>query len=85
MAWYGTQPGVTRLAVPMQIAYWGIFLLALLSAVYVALLDLRYIRLQYTLGERELYNDTLGAEELRTALSDNREKPAPTETASDGS
>lgn len=85
MAWYGTQPGVTRLGVPLQIAYWGIFTLALLTAVYVALLDLRYIRLQYTLGERELYNDTLGAEELRAALSNNRKKPAPTDPSRDGS
>lgn len=85
MAWYGAQPGVTRLGVPLQIAYWGIFTLALLTAVYVALLDLRYIRLQYTLGERELYNDTLGAEELRAALSNSREKPAPTDSSRDGS
>lgn len=50
--------------------YWSVFLLFLLLAVYVALLDLRYTRMQYSHGERELFEDTLGSEEFRTALRD---------------
>lgn len=68
MAWSGTRPGVTSLEPVYQIAYWGLFLVALLVALYMALLDLRYIRMQYTLGEKELFEDTLGSEEFRTAL-----------------
>ena len=68
MAWSGTRPGVTSLDPVYQIAYWGLFLVALLVALYMALLDLRYIRMQYSLGEKELFEDTLGSEEFRTAL-----------------
>lgn len=68
MAWSGTRPGVTSLEPVYQIAYWGLFLVSLLVALYMALLDLRYIRMQYTLGEKELFEDTLGSEEFRTAL-----------------
>lgn len=68
MAWSGTRPGVTSLDPVYQIAYWGLFLLSLLVALYMALLDLRYIRMQYSLGEKELFEETLGSEEFRTAL-----------------
>ena len=68
MAWGGTRSGVTCLSPLALLAYWGVFLVALLVALYMALIDLRYIRLQYSLGEKELFEETLGSEELRTAL-----------------
>jgi hypothetical protein len=68
MAWGGTRSGVTHLGPLALLAYWGVFLAALLVALYMALIDLRYIRLQYSLGEKELFEETLGSEELRTAL-----------------
>lgn len=70
MAWSGTKSGVTGLAPVFQVAYWVVFLLVLLLALYVALLDLRYIRMQYSHGEKELFEDTLGSEEFRSALRD---------------
>ncbi len=77
MAWSGTRPGVTSLEPVYQIAYWGLFLVSLLVALYMALLDLRYIRMQYTLGEKELFEDTLGSEEFRTALREARTRRTP--------
>ena len=77
MAWSGTRPGVTSLDPVYQIAYWGLFLVALLVALYMALLDLRYIRMQYSLGEKELFEDTLGSEEFRAALRKTQPRQAP--------
>ena len=76
MAWSGTKSGVTRLDPAFQVAYWVIFLLVLLLAIYVALLDLRYVRMQYSQGEKDLFEDTLGSEEFRTALRDASSAPS---------
>lgn len=76
LAWYGTKPGVTNLGAVALAAYWGVFLLALFVTVYMVLLDLRYIRLQYSLGEKALFEDTLGSEELRRALRE-AQQPGP--------
>jgi hypothetical protein len=70
MAWCGTKSGVTSLAPVYQIVYWCVFLLLLLLALYMALLDLRYIRMLYSEGEKDLFEDTLGSEEFRRALRD---------------
>ena len=75
MAWGGTRSGVSNLAPVAQLAYWGVFLLALLVALYMALIDLRYVRVQYSLGEKELFEETLGSEELRTALRERHAAP----------
>ena len=50
------------------LCYWITFLVSLLVAVYCAFLDLKYIRLQQAVAERELFLDTLGEESLRKAL-----------------
>ena len=67
MALYGARfsLGATRAEL---FVYWGGFLLLLLIALYAALLDLRYIRLQYLLGQREIFQETLGSEEFRATL-----------------
>ncbi|MBL7644575.1 MAG: hypothetical protein JNK74_00155 [Candidatus Hydrogenedentes bacterium] len=70
---------MTSLEPVYQIAYWGLFLVSLLVALYMALLDLRYIRMQYSLGEKELFEDTLGSEEFRAALRKAQNRPAPPE------
>lgn len=41
--------------------YWSLFLFLMGAALFVALLDIRYIRLQYRLAERELLHETLRA------------------------
>ena len=75
MAWGGTKPGLTNLPPIAQLGYWGVFLITLLVALYMALIDLRYVRLQYSLGEKELFEETVGSEELRSALRDRHHAP----------
>lgn len=50
------------------ILYWFAFLAALTAALYMAFLDIRYIRLQYALEKRRLFRQSLG-EDLAGALS----------------
>ncbi len=38
--------------------YWALFTFFILAALYVAMLDIRFIRLQYKMKERELFRDT---------------------------
>ena len=52
----------------MWSARWGGFLRLLFVALYIVLLDVRYIRMQYHLGKREIFRKTLGSEEFRRAL-----------------
>ena len=68
MAWYGA--GTLRVdASPLFLfAYWGIFLGLLVVVFFTVLLDIRFIRLQYRLGEREIFHSTLGSEDFRRAL-----------------
>lgn len=49
-------------------AYWLVFLVCLIIAVFCAFLDLRYIRMQQAIAERELFRETLGEESFRKAL-----------------
>lgn len=73
MAWYGGD-NLSRNHSPMfLLVYWGIFLLFLLAAFYVVLLDIRYIRLMYVLGERDIFENTLGSEEFQKALREAQE------------
>lgn len=74
MAWYGGE-NLSRNHSPMfLLIYWGIFMLLLLVAMYVVLLDIRYIRLQYTLGARDIFDNTLGSEEFRKAIREAQEE-----------
>ena len=68
LVWFGpatlrTEPGLVFLCV-----YWGAFVLVLLVAFYAVLLDVRYIRLQYALEQRAIFEDTLGSDAFRKAL-----------------
>lgn len=68
MAWYGSS-NLSAADSPWYLAaYWGIFLVVLIVVMYVVLLDIRYIRLQYLLQQREIFHDTLGSEEFRRIL-----------------
>ncbi len=55
------------------IGYWSIFLAALLSAIYCAIIDIRYISLEFTADQREAFRETLGNEEFRRALREAQE------------
>ncbi len=74
MAWYGTE-NLRLEHSPVYLAvYWGIFFLLLVVTLYIVFLDIRYIRLQYTLGERDVFENTLGSEEFRKALREAQEQ-----------
>lgn len=49
-------------------AYWGLFLLFLFMALYIAVLDFRYTRMRYKMTEKELFHDTFMTPEFRTAI-----------------
>jgi len=68
MAWYGAAEVGRGTPWPFLVAYWGAFLLLLLTAMYMVLIDLRYIRLQYLAGRREAFRGTIGDERFRRAL-----------------
>ncbi|MCK5862537.1 MAG: hypothetical protein KAH38_08635 [Candidatus Hydrogenedentes bacterium] len=73
----------TRLATPdinpwVLLAYWGLFLVLLLTTLYTAILDFRYTRMRYKMTEREMFHDTFMTPEFRKAIEDAaREKAAP--------
>jgi hypothetical protein len=48
--------------------YWSIFLLLILTTLYMAVIDLRYIRLQYIAGKRDAFGRTLGDTEFRKSI-----------------
>lgn len=68
MAYFGVRIPALHHSQALFAVYWGVFLLAFVCAIYCALLDLRYIRLQMAIEERELYRQTLGDESFRKAL-----------------
>ncbi len=68
MAWMGVQADFHRVSLWLAIAYWGGVFLLLAVAGFTVLLDIRYIRLQYALGRREVFRQTLGDEVFRRAL-----------------
>ncbi|HPO11906.1 MAG TPA: hypothetical protein PLI09_00555 [Candidatus Hydrogenedentes bacterium] len=68
MAWYGVETLREPHSTMYWLIYWGIFLGLIIAAFYVVLLDIRYIRLQYALGQREVFRSTIGNEEFRRAL-----------------
>ena len=50
--------------------FWGLFVFLILASVYLAMLDMRYIRLQYLLQKREIFGQTLGDSAFRESLLD---------------
>jgi len=68
MAWFGVSLPFVRESPAGFIAYWLVFSVAFFGAIYCAILDWRYIRVQMALEERELFRQTLGDESFRKAL-----------------
>lgn len=75
MAWYGSEhlhtPGYS---LTFWGVYWAIALLLLAIAIYMVLIDLRYLRLQFKLAEREVFLETLGSEEFRREIRQAQER-----------
>ena len=69
MAWYGAQSRFFVDASLLYFAlYWGAFLFLIIAALFTVMLDIRYILLQHKLGEREIFQQTLGDEAFRRGL-----------------
>ena len=52
----------TTHAWPFCVLYWGIFSVTILVSLYLALLDIRYIRLNYALEKQKLFQKTMSDE-----------------------
>lgn len=74
MAVYGVNLKVTDIAPWLFLGYWGLFLVLFLIVLYCVLLDLRYIRAEHAIWQREVFNETLGDEEFRRALREAQAK-----------
>ena len=74
MAWYGVHARLFWGSRLFLVLYWGAFLLLLAATFYTVLLDIRYIKLQYSLGKRELFRETLGDETFRKALIEGQKR-----------
>lgn len=68
MVLVGTQLDGLRESLLAFTTYWVVVFVLLGIALYCAFLDIRYIRLQYTLARRELFHETLGNEAFRRHL-----------------
>ena len=68
MAAYGVRAGFFADRPLYALIYWSVFLLLLAVALFIVILDIRYIRLQYAVAKRELLRQTLGDETFRKAL-----------------
>jgi len=74
MAFLGVRIPYLRESPVAFIAYWVVFLAAFVGAIYCAILDFHYIRVQMALAERELFRQMLGDEALRKALRKGRDE-----------
>lgn len=84
MAWYGAnRPEVWSASWVSFFLYWGMFFLLLAASLYIVVLDIHFIRLQYVLAKRELYRQTLGDENFRRALIQAQRKEVDTPDSSD--
>ena len=78
---YGAQGEFPRTSLLHFIVYWGLCFVALAVAVFIAILDIQYIRVQHAVAKRELVRSTLG--NLGDAGHANQEGETHEEAASD--
>jgi len=76
MAWLGIDSPFVRQSVWHFLLFWGACLGLLAVALYTVVLDIRYIRLQYAIGRRVAFQQTLGSEEFRKELLAVQRKPS---------
>ncbi len=68
LALYGAEGAFPRQSPLAFFVYWGLFLACLLIAVFIAIVDWRYIKLQYAVAQREILRETMKDRELKKAL-----------------
>jgi hypothetical protein len=83
MAWYAIDAFLAMHSIWEFIAYWGIFLALIAVALFIVVLDLRYIYMQYAVSEREIFRETLGDEAFRKALIAAQQKNGESQVSGD--
>ncbi|MCL4218587.1 MAG: hypothetical protein KJ052_16495 [Candidatus Hydrogenedentes bacterium] len=73
LVWNGTQWSALHKSLGWFLGYWGFVVVLVILALYLALIDIRYIRLQYLIAQREIFRETIGDEEFRKALREAQE------------
>lgn len=68
MAWYGGATLDRKQDWVWLLGYWGVFTAFLLTAMYAVLVDVRFIKLSYKMGARDIFQETIGDPEFRKAL-----------------
>lgn len=74
MALFGTKLKASVVSPWLFLGYWGLFLLLFLVTLYCVLVDLRFIRAERAIMERDVFMETLGNEEFRRALREAQSK-----------
>jgi hypothetical protein len=74
MAWYGSENRFFLYSLSLFLCYWAVFLALFIATLYIVILDIRFIHLQYTIGKRDLFCQTLGDESFRKELIEARRK-----------
>ncbi len=74
MVWYGSEHRFLTDSMTLFLSYWAVFLALVAITLYIVLLDIRYIHLQYTISRRELFRQTWEDESFRKALIEARRK-----------
>lgn len=70
LAYGGRHWDFPRQSLTHFVVYWLLFFAFFVTAMLLAIWDLRYIRAQYRVDERELFQQTLGEEDFRKRLRD---------------
>jgi hypothetical protein len=68
LAYGGLHWDFPRQSLTHFVVFWLVFFIFFITALLLALWDLRYIRAQYRYDERELFQQTLGDEDFRKRL-----------------
>ncbi len=68
MAWFGAEHRFLIDSLSGFVCYWAVFLALVVTTLYIVMLDIRYIHLQYKIGQRDLFRQTWEDEAFRKAL-----------------
>ena len=74
MAYLGRGLEALRSSPGLFLAYWGVVALLFCVSLFCVALDLRYIRLERAVEEREIFRQTLGEESFRKALREAQQR-----------
>lgn len=75
MTWYGAEAAFPRQSMGAFFLYWGICVLCLVAAVFIAIFDMYYIRMRYAMEKRELARASIADKALRNALKERQANP----------